>query len=246
MMFSYYGAKTKIIHNYPPPEYDHIIEPFAGSARYALYGNNWKRQVTLIDKFEPIARVWKFLQSQTAQQILALPLVADGEKIPQSLTQEERWLIGVCVNHGSAAPKQSASGFNGWDIDRDRIAKTIHKIRHWEIIHGDYRDYPNVEATWFIDPPYQGRAGSYYVHSVVDYDELAAYCQDRNGQSIVCETLGASWLPFDPICKVDGQTGRSSEVIWQKGSGTRQLSLFGARPQVVDEWDEQIRRFKEQ
>ncbi len=35
-MFSYYGSKSKIVKHYPPPEYDTIIEPFAGSARYAL------------------------------------------------------------------------------------------------------------------------------------------------------------------------------------------------------------------
>ena len=30
-MFSYYGSKSKIAHLYPAPQYDRIIEPFAGS-----------------------------------------------------------------------------------------------------------------------------------------------------------------------------------------------------------------------
>lgn len=33
-MFSYYGAKTKIINLYPASLHEHIVEPFAGLARY--------------------------------------------------------------------------------------------------------------------------------------------------------------------------------------------------------------------
>ena len=29
-MFSYYGSKSKIVHLYPTPKFDKIIEPFAG------------------------------------------------------------------------------------------------------------------------------------------------------------------------------------------------------------------------
>jgi hypothetical protein len=25
-----------------------------------------------------------------------------------------------------------------------------------DVVQGDYRDAPDVEATWFVDPPYQG------------------------------------------------------------------------------------------
>ncbi len=45
---------------YPPPKFDKIIEPFAGSARYSL--KYWQKDVTLIDKYEVIVRTWKWLQ----------------------------------------------------------------------------------------------------------------------------------------------------------------------------------------
>ena len=41
-MFYYYGRKKQIIRHYPSPNYDTIIEPFAGSAAYSLYKDNWQ------------------------------------------------------------------------------------------------------------------------------------------------------------------------------------------------------------
>ena len=35
-MWSYYGSKSKIINKYPEPLYGKVIEPFAGTARYAM------------------------------------------------------------------------------------------------------------------------------------------------------------------------------------------------------------------
>lgn len=48
-MWSYYGAKTNLVGYYPKPKYDRIIEPFAGSARYAL--KYFDRDILLIDKY---------------------------------------------------------------------------------------------------------------------------------------------------------------------------------------------------
>ena len=51
-MFSYYGSKSKVVDLYPRPKFDKIIEPFAGSARYAL--KYFDRDVLLVDKYEVI------------------------------------------------------------------------------------------------------------------------------------------------------------------------------------------------
>ena len=90
-------------------------------------------------------------------------------------------------------------------------------IRHWKITCMDYRDLPNAEATWFCDPPYQS-AGRYYPHHYLDYDELACWCQTRRGQVIVCEEMGATWLPFKRLC-VQWGSGRRHVVegIWEGG-----------------------------
>ena len=75
-------------------------------------------------------------------------------------------------------------------------------------------------ATWFIDPPYQN-AGKHYRFgsSQLDYPALAAWCQTREGQVIVCEQGGATWLPFQVLSDVKttraGQ--RSIEVIYLQG-----------------------------
>lgn len=48
-MWSYYGTKKKIAKYYPSPQYDKIIEPFAGAAQYSLYGD--KMNDYTINKF---------------------------------------------------------------------------------------------------------------------------------------------------------------------------------------------------
>ena len=70
-MFSYYGSKSKIINKYPSPKFDKIIEPFAGSARYALKW--WDRDVLLVDLYLVIIEIWHYLQAASKQDIMGLP-----------------------------------------------------------------------------------------------------------------------------------------------------------------------------
>lgn len=72
-MFSYYGSKSKVVKYYPEPMYDTIIEPFAGSARYSLHGDNWKRNVILVDKYDVICSIWSFLIKAKEEDVLSLP-----------------------------------------------------------------------------------------------------------------------------------------------------------------------------
>ena len=60
-MWSYYGRKTKVVKYYPVPRYDTIIEPFAGTAVYSLHQDNWKKNVILIEKYDIIVNIWKYL-----------------------------------------------------------------------------------------------------------------------------------------------------------------------------------------
>lgn len=95
----------------------------------------------------------------------------------------------------------------------------VGKIRHWRIIEGSYESAPDVEATWFIDPPYEV-AGNQYPCSAADIDfaALGAWCRARRGQVMVCENDGAQWLPFKPFRRIQGvrDAGASSstEAIW--------------------------------
>jgi len=226
--FSYYGSKWRLAPRYPKPVHDTIIEPFAGSACYSL--TYPERRVRLFDKSEHVVGTWRYLIGASEAEIRALPDIGpetliDGLPIPQ----EAKWLIGWWANRATVSPRSKMSAWmrrdtlsqsNVWGTGaRERIASQLHAIRHWTITQGDYRDATDIEATWVIDPPYQGRAGKQYVHGsdAIDYADLGAWCKSRPGQVIVCENVGADWLPFAPWRQTKGARKQSREAIWLGG-----------------------------
>ena len=244
----YYGGKNRAARLYPQPEYGTIIEPFAGAAGYSCRYPD--RRVILVDKYPVVVGVWRYLIATPAAEILALPdLPESGEiaDLPQSLPQEARWLIGFRVQNGRRTPEKRASScqsrglatnrLDGWHgKTRSLIARQVDKIRHWQIIEGDYTEAPDIEATWHIDPPYDNRAGRWYPHQPDDFAMLGDWCRTRRGLVMVCENDGADWLPFQPLkSTLSAQTSRSgeksAEVIWlnrrpKVWQGVQQ-SLFG-------------------
>ena len=229
-MFYYYGRKEKVFKYYPTPKYDTIIEPFAGSAVYSL--KNHKKNVIILDKDERIINIWNYLKIATEDEILSLPLLTNGQSLNdvefENLSTVQKDLISFFTNPSSAQPKRSVGKFNIWhEKNRKRLSQDVNKIRHWEILLGDYHDIPNQEATWFIDPPYQGNGGKYYKHGNknIDYDELRSWVQGLNGQVIVCENSEATWLPFRPLKRLQGQRHKTIEVIWENDYIDEQLTL---------------------
>lgn len=216
-MWSYYGSKSKIVDLYPPPKHNKIIEPFAGSARYSL--KYWQNDVLLVDKYEVIIKIWKWLQACSKEDVLSLPEYNPKDEFDKTLIDEERWLIGFSCNRGSAMPKNVAGGYDdvksNWVFRKKEIAKDLHKIKHWDIRVGGYDEIPNTEATWFIDPPYQF-GGEYYKCSskAIDFIHLSDWCKERVGQAIVCENSKANWLPFRPIREYKGQLNTTVESMW--------------------------------
>jgi len=213
-MFSYYGSKSKVVHFYPAPRYDRIIEPFAGSARYALRW--WWKKVLLVDSNEIVVMVWKYLQRATPEEIMALPEPEYKESIENyNLSPEQKALLGFIIVPGSAHPQLTAQLYSRIKQDKKRIARSLDLIRHWEIRLGDYREIENQEATWFIDPPYS-KGGEHYRrgNSELNYQELAEWCRSRLGQVIVCEAMGADWLPFTPLASQRGAYSRVTEAVW--------------------------------
>lgn len=216
-MFSYYGSKSKIIDYYPSPKHSKIIEPFAGSARYAL---KWfDRDVLLVDKYPVIIEIWHYLQSVSPQDILNLPKMKKGDDIRKyGLSYPETLLLSFISGGGVNTPKWTVSKFGDYSHGNQnvykRIADDLYKIRHWQIICGDYKDTNNQVATWFIDPPYQ--VGGYkYNQNQIDFAHLAQWSQSRIGQVIVCENTKARWLPFWPIKNIQGVKNTcTTEAIW--------------------------------
>jgi len=222
-MWSYFGTKTKLVQLYPEPKHDLIVEPFAGTAKYAL--KYWERDVILVEKFHKIYEIWDFLQKASKKDILSLPEIGYKEKIPTSLSDPERWLIGYCVSRGVPRPSTMGHKFNAWGKDKIRISNDLHKIRHWKIIFGDYTELENQKATWFIDPPYQTSGYKYnFGNSKIDYPSLGAWCRERIGQTIVCENGDADWLEFKDLKEFSGafrykdNANSRMECVWTNES----------------------------
>jgi len=216
-MFSYYGSKSKVVNYYPSPKFDKIIEPFAGSARYAL--KYFDRDVLLVDKYQVIVDVWHYLQQASEADILGLPKMKRGDKVSnyKHLSTAETYLLGFLVTGGVESPRDNVASFDGVNVEKDlrRISKNIYKIRHWDIRLGSYDEIENEDATWFIDPPYQ-HGGKYYKEpsTALNFSKLSEWCVSRKGQSIVCENTKADWLPFYPMRSMSGSLHTTTEAIW--------------------------------
>ena len=55
--FSYFGSKYQVTKHYPIPKHNILIEPFAGSACYALHYPH--KKVKLYDKYDAILWILK-------------------------------------------------------------------------------------------------------------------------------------------------------------------------------------------
>lgn len=248
---NYFGSKYRIARHYPYPQHDVIVEPFAGSAGYAL--RHYGHTVILVEKSQEVAAVWRYLLRSSPDDILALPLIGPDDSVDDfDIPEEAKWLIGMNMNAGSDRPRkvmnafakrwrppwptESHEGFeNFWGTKRRaRIARQVRDISHWTLIEGDYTDAPDVLATWFIDPPYE-KAGKAYRHNAIDRTALGAWSRARQGQVIVCEAQGARWLPFSTLGTFKStpgsrRRGATAEVIWtntqSKCRAYGQLTLF--------------------
>lgn len=215
-MFSYYGSKSKIVDYYPPPKHKRIIEPFAGSARYSL--KYWQNDVLLVDKYPVIVEVWNYLKNASEADIKGLPKLDTGQTIDDyDLSDIERKFMGFMVQDGTTGMRRTASYFAVKRMDEkfNFIIENLHKIKHWEIKLGSYDELENVEATWFIDPPYEFGGHEYKCSNKnIDFNKLAEWCKERNGQAIVCENTKATWLPFKPMKEMQGTMFKTTEAIW--------------------------------
>lgn len=225
--FTYYGGKWRAAPHYPTPKYKAIIEPFAGAAGYSLRYSN--HSITLIEKDPVVAALWRYLISVSESEIRSLPLLTDGSVDDLDVCQEAKYLIGFWLNKGTTAPCKVPSRWmrdgirpnSFWgEVIRERVASQVQHIRHWKVIETSYQYALNNEATWFIDPPYQGQ-GKYYKCSsnAIDFSALGQWCRGLEGQVIVCEQDGASWLPFKPFMTIKASPssrgkGSCKEVIW--------------------------------
>lgn len=185
--------------------------------------------MVLVEKSPRIAAIWRYLIGATPREILALPDVAEGQSTDElPICQAARDLIGHNIHAAVGRPPKFAStwGHDWGRARRARIAAQLARIKHWTVIEGDYSQAPDIEATWFIDPPYEPylvdggrvlRLNQYDTEcnaKQIDFAALGAWCRSRRGQVMVCEGPGARWLPFKPFREINGAHRESTEVIW--------------------------------
>lgn len=210
LFFSYYGGKLLRSGRYPAPAHRLIIKPFAGSTGYSTRYRD--REVRLYDVNPKVVGTWEYLIRSKASQMRVLPTEVEHLDDHPGLIQEAQWLIGWWLNKGCATPRKRWSAWmpqhrsDGcyWsERVRDRLAVQVESVRHWRVYQKSYHEIPDELATWFVDPPYQGKVGSHHAHKFTDPERLADWCCARTGQVSVCEHKGANWLPFQPL----GPTG---------------------------------------
>ncbi len=229
--FCYFGGKWRAAPKYPPPEHPQIVEPFAGAAGYSTRYHD--RKILLVEKDAKIAALWRFLISVSPQEIRAIPLLEKDQTVDDlRVCEEAKILVGFWLNAATTHPAKTPSPWmfdgnhntNFWGPPvRERIASQVEQIRHWQILEGSYETAPSLEATWFLDPPYQ-RAGKKYRCHKVDFEHLAEWSRQRRGFTMVCENVGAEWLPFEPFLVLRSLAGRrggrdSQEALWQQRTG---------------------------
>ena len=127
--------------------------------------------------------------------------------------------------------RKIANGFKWlWSISvKERILRQKPLISKWSIEHCSYEKIPNMDAHWFIDPPYQNLKTTKYRYGrdKIDFSHLAEWCKNRRGFVTACETLiedntpflptlePVPWLPFKILKKHTNNNGdRYTELYW--------------------------------
>lgn len=231
--FAYYGHKNKYVDLYPVPRHDHIIEPFAGGAGYALRYADLK--VTLYELDESVCMVWDYLIHASPADIMSLPLLEPYQSVNDlNVCDAAKQLIGRWTNPfcGQFQNRMPPSILKSQDKNKSaqwgkarrfKLAKLSQRIKHWRITNNSFIDANNQQATWFIDPPYNSKVSRYkHNNRPINYSELADWCKARTGQVIVCENTDSEpWLPFKQLKTIkggksiaEGKKKLSTEVIW--------------------------------
>lgn len=211
-MFSYYGGKGRIAKRYPAPQYPVVVEPFCGAAWYSIL---WKApKALLFDVDDNIALAWGWLLNRATEKAIENwePYIP-GWKMWRYADRGESAVYRFNGNQGTERPRNVAGSFGTAKIKWARIEHA--RTGGWQFHHASYLTAPNIEATWFIDPPYQQQ--NRYRCNDIDYAALAEWVLTRRGQVIVCESAGADWLPFKPHLTAPGNRKTSklrNEVIW--------------------------------
>ncbi len=229
-LFKCFGSKWLSSKHLPEPEYDTIVEPFAGGAGYSL--RHYEKDVILFEKDAHVRELWQFLIGEATESIIRdIPIdVPEGTDIrtldlrPGAALLLKYWQrtnnVGNCWTISSWGHLPGM-----WTANcRARIAEEHQAIKHWAVSNysDGLRSFVSITkpVTWLVDPPYEFNYK--YRQPVIDYHDLAEKCLSATGQVIVCEATDPetgtvpSWLPFQPWAK---------RINSRRGNGRRSYSM---------------------
>jgi hypothetical protein len=180
------------------------------------------QRVILVEKDPRVCEIWHQLLSMDVDELLDYPIPKAGER-----TSDFLLMTSACSNRIARTQEMTVTSRMPVVLKRmfKQIASVLPHVKgRVEIVEGDYTKAPDIEATWFIDPPYHvnGRAqsrGMGYAEGCnsasLDYEALAGWCRSRRGQKIVCEQAGADWLPFEHLRWARDSIGNTAaEAVW--------------------------------
>lgn len=131
--FPYMGAKWQLAMNYPAPNRNLIIEPFAGSAGYSV--SYHRHNVILIEKDSRLARLWEFLINSREEDILNIPLLRPKDLIRDHIEDPNiQCLIGFWTQFSPTYPSPKVRNTRWNETIRSRIASQVNHIKHWTVI----------------------------------------------------------------------------------------------------------------
>jgi site-specific DNA-adenine methylase len=228
-LFYFYGGKRRLARFYPAPEHNVVVEPFAGSAAYSVTRLVGLRgiapsvdKVILVEKDKRVYDTWVKLLDMEVDDLLTYPIPQAGER-----TSDFLLMTSACSNRIAHTDEMTVTTRMPEVLERmfRQMAMMLPSVKgKVEIIHGDYTEAPDIEATWFIDPPYHvgSRAqqrGMGYASGCnaasLDFAAVAEWSRSRKGQTIVCEQEGADWLPFEHLRPARNSIGLyTTEVVW--------------------------------
>lgn len=219
-MFKFFGSKYRLAVAYPPPAMPVIVEPFAGSAAYAVRHRRAVDRVILVERDEAVVALWRRLLAMSVDELRSLPDPVPGEWCSDLLVA---FAAGRTTRDTPEKFRVSPRMAQRFRPMVNRMAGVLDECRHFEVHEGDYTSAPDIEATWFVDPPYQyisGRwdrtRGGRYRHSSrdIDYDALGAWCRSRQGQVVVCDQEGADWMPWNGAVGARDNTHEPYGEVW--------------------------------
>jgi len=209
-LFKWFGSKWQSAKHYPEPRWNTIVEPYAGSAGYAL--NYCDRNVLIWEDDPNLMQLWLWLiEDATQSNVLDIPvglpvgtdILSLGLSLGQALLLKHWQRTNNAGDCWTISPWGDKPG--QWTANtRARVAEEVSAVKHWNFLVDP--GFAPDNSTWFIDPPYQYNYRYRTGLPPFSHELLASFVKrlPRQAQIICCEAacpktgVVPSYLPFSP------------------------------------------------